>query len=621
MKAYQIKITEKNTKPPVWWRIIIPAGITFSAFSVVLDDVTQTDGSASFYFSFYREVELFEADEDNPLESRDWQYDAREASSTYIDDYFKPKKRLSYETAFFSASIEIEKEFENADLTGPVIVKTSFSSECEWLNESMRSQYKPVSADRRFYKKKEINRILSETGEFCFSSNPKSDENNIAVSASSRMKEMASMFRKATGMPDPERKKNDAVVIGPKKARENMPLAGFLDYESVSALRKTAKELHIPRYSVMDKSDLCGAVASELLKPDVMRERMKSLTLLELTALEKAIGSGNNIVPENDIDTLIYMGLQKIHYAFVFSDNMVFVPYDVAAVCKKKISESGLKEEIEKLEWIEFILDDVVPPYYGYIPIDKFCRLCARSQEPVIRPDEVMDLYHRIPPENNMSIILDGCVADENMADVKTYRMIKEAHAGKPYDIVPFSELKDLFDNGYPSKNSYYIQLKRFLLKESDRDEYDIIDFLIELHEAIAFGEDFDYILSLFSGNDMVHSSGAEERLIPIIQDVMNHTRTYYNCGYSPSALFRMQKKGKKPSLPRSIIPVSTEAAKLLEQAKPEIEKYGVKVDLNAAAAFASAGKDKKNRKPGKIYPNDPCPCGSGKKYKKCCGR
>ena len=25
--------------------------------------------------------------------------------------------------------------------------------------------------------------------------------------------------------------------------------------------------------------------------------------------------------------------------------------------------------------------------------------------------------------------------------------------------------------------------------------------------------------------------------------------------------------------------------------------------------------------KPKKIYPNDPCPCGSGKKYKKCCGR
>ena len=25
--------------------------------------------------------------------------------------------------------------------------------------------------------------------------------------------------------------------------------------------------------------------------------------------------------------------------------------------------------------------------------------------------------------------------------------------------------------------------------------------------------------------------------------------------------------------------------------------------------------------KGAKVYPNDPCPCGSGKKYKKCCGK
>ena len=26
-------------------------------------------------------------------------------------------------------------------------------------------------------------------------------------------------------------------------------------------------------------------------------------------------------------------------------------------------------------------------------------------------------------------------------------------------------------------------------------------------------------------------------------------------------------------------------------------------------------------KKDAKVYPNDPCPCGSGKKYKNCCGR
>ena len=34
-----------------------------------------------------------------------------------------------------------------------------------------------------------------------------------------------------------------------------------------------------------------------------------------------------------------------------------------------------------------------------------------------------------------------------------------------------------------------------------------------------------------------------------------------------------------------------------------------------------SAAKQPVRRKEGKVYPNDPCPCGSGKKYKQCCGR
>ena len=34
-----------------------------------------------------------------------------------------------------------------------------------------------------------------------------------------------------------------------------------------------------------------------------------------------------------------------------------------------------------------------------------------------------------------------------------------------------------------------------------------------------------------------------------------------------------------------------------------------------------SAGRAPKKRENKKIYPNDPCPCGSGKKYKQCCGR
>ena len=50
------------------------------------------------------------------------------------------------------------------------------------------------------------------------------------------------------------------------------------------------------------------------------------------------------------------------------------------------------------------------------------------------------------------------------------------------------------------------------------------------------------------------------------------------------------------------------------------------KVERESAAKVTGTNKDAtpvapKKREEQKIYPNDPCPCGSGKKYKQCCGR
>ena len=51
------------------------------------------------------------------------------------------------------------------------------------------------------------------------------------------------------------------------------------------------------------------------------------------------------------------------------------------------------------------------------------------------------------------------------------------------------------------------------------------------------------------------------------------------------------------------------------------------KVEREQVAKVTGTNKDESGpRKPvqraeKKIYPNDPCPCGSGKKYKQCCGR
>ena len=55
--------------------------------------------------------------------------------------------------------------------------------------------------------------------------------------------------------------------------------------------------------------------------------------------------------------------------------------------------------------------------------------------------------------------------------------------------------------------------------------------------------------------------------------------------------------------------------------------KLEQKVEREQVAKVTGTNKDDsgpkapKKRENIKVYPNDPCPCGSGKKYKQCCGR
>ena len=72
---------------------------------------------------------------------------------------------------------------------------------------------------------------------------------------------------------------------------------------------------------------------------------------------------------------------------------------------------------------------------------------------------------------------------------------------------------------------------------------------------------------------------------------------------------------------------MSSEVARLLRESSDELKEMGVDVDFEHNADEITtmsmpdgiAGETVVGKK--RIYPNDPCPFGSGKKYKKCCGR
>lgn len=103
-----------------------------------------------------------------------------------------------------------------------------------------------------------------------------------------------------------------------------------------------------------------------------------------------------------------------------------------------------------------------------------------------------------------------------------------------------------------------------------------------------------------------------------------NSTRLWINGGYTPDELRDLSGSYSGPT---TIVPGSTNAAKLLSEAAPQMKQMGFSVDLdrNASEIPTYTYKDgidgPVTKSVKKVYPNDPCPCGSGKKYKKCCGK
>ena len=69
---------------------------------------------------------------------------------------------------------------------------------------------------------------------------------------------------------------------------------------------------------------------------------------------------------------------------------------------------------------------------------------------------------------------------------------------------------------------------------------------------------------------------------------------------------------------------IENDATKFINRAQIQQNIQREQVNKNTVA---SSGKEDAKRKPvvkskeDKTGPNDPCPCGSGLKYKKCCGK
>lgn len=385
-----------------------------------------------------------------------------------------------------------------------------------------------------------------------------------------------------------------------------------------------ARDLEIKRTSGLKKDELADKIANELLMPTVMRRRIAVLSSECRILLERAMREPFIPTPEEMDDALC---LHESDYAFLNKREQLDVPVDVK-IAYEKINTPEFRKYARKMSWLSQCLN-FGEVFYGVFDKDVLRKIYNVRKGYHISEEQLEKMCSEFPVDMTECHMEEGqrFIVAEYLAYDDRYKNLLDIQAGKDFYIPNAQEVLDYARNLYLSQEPAYQNFREFLQHEI-RMTYDEADAeALEIWDKIQFDIDFteivQYIIDVYE--DLLDDTKIEE-IIQLLQEVNNNTRMRIHRGHTPNEMMRKGMEEGRFSQRPIVVPGSTETANLLKSASEELKEMGICVDFDSNAAIVPNNSSQNNvsgqvaNSFKKIYPNDPCPCGSGKKFKKCCG-
>lgn len=410
------------------------------------------------------------------------------------------------------------------------------------------------------------------------------------------------------------------VFYGP----EGIMLKHILRMYDKESLLNYARDLEIKRTSGLKKDELAEKIANELLMPTVMRRRIAVLSPECRILLERAMREPLIPTPEEMDDALF---LHESDYAFLNKREQLDVPVDVK-IAYEKINTPEFRKYARKMSWLSQCLN-FGEVFYGVFDKDVLRKIYNVRKGYHISEEQLEKMCNEFPDDMTECHMEEGqrFIVAEYLAYDDRYKNLLDIQAGKDFYIPNAQEVLDYARNLYLSQEPAYQNFREFLQHEIGMT-YDEADAeALETWDKIQFDIDFteivQYIIDVYE--DLLDGTKIE-KIIQLLQEVNNNTRMRIHRGHTPNEMMRKGMEEDRFSQKPIVVPGSTEAANLLKSASEELKEMGVCVDFDSNAVIVPNNFSQNNvsgqaaNSIKKIYPNDSCPCGSGKKFKKCCG-
>lgn len=354
-------------------------------------------------------------------------------------------------------------------------------------------------------------------------------------------------------------------------------LAGYTKYE----LDDIRRYLDLKGVSSLKKAELIAVLEEEI--PESLGKFCLQLDEERFNLLINLAKNGGYMhVADYEFHKINYFRASGLVYSGTYNgEKALVIPNELMEPILSLANHLNIRSVIKRnTEWIKLTTGFLY--YYGTLGLIQIEELLKTyTKEPFVLHEYIMVMHEAISYHKDVYVDAHGY----SHRDVDDYETVKKEHRmRKSLSFYPFkkNQILKASEANFVDRNESYIELVNFIRKnyELSREEADIL--VEDCVTSIRNGDILNEVLELLGSELEFDSMETVQAFADLVVSLVNNTREWFLKGYTPTELSDRKKSALQP-LPET--------------------------------------KLREGKKVVKVGRNEPCPCGSGKKYKKCCGR
>lgn len=368
------------------------------------------------------------------------------------------------------------------------------------------------------------------------------------------------------------------------KAPAGVSLKEILAIYTMDKLKVIAGDQDIANRSKMKKGELVEAIAQVLVDPEVLSQKLLLLDDSEYAFFQNC--QKGELFEDKPIYVELYSNLCRWGYLYLIL-NEGHLYYDMPKEIKDtfaQLNQAQLEEQRQEvlLKWHYM---EGLANFYGLVTFEQVVQCYNDQNTDQTSVEECQDIFKKFMTKPQSIDFYQDHLVNGFLLEDDEFELFYESQEGKPAFMPSKEQILLYADDCYFEMTPQLRVLRDFMLENFSDDE-DLIDsFIDDVQLIVVMEKEFQELIDLFEGYEFKFASREQvDHISVLLTDIMNNTRLWSNKGYTQLELHAITGEG--------VFQVPT-----IEMQKPQ----PIRVE--------------------KIGRNDPCPCGSGKKYKKCCGQ